>query len=211
MPRLTSTLSLFLPTIPSLFIQPTTSTYTNDNTSPSNLLSIAPPIHLSPTLPTSTHSAFYPYPTSSAQHQNTSYHHHNTQSYHPLPYSTYATYISLNPASGYPISLSSPSENGTYQAPVLSTPQKDTSTTALSTTSSASSYSNASSNNFVSASPSSGTTQDITTTAESASPTKDAEPAEPMFTGSALRLPELQVWKWNIIVSVGLGLMVMWI
>ncbi|KAF2679484.1 hypothetical protein K458DRAFT_422289 [Lentithecium fluviatile CBS 122367] len=188
-----------------------TATYISDYSPPS--VPAVSPLYLSPTFTTSTESVFYPYPTSSVQNISSSCH-HSTAPHHPPPGSTYISGIVHGTGSGYPLPSASGNGTGygdgngnsTYHAPALSTPQTSISTTVLSTTSPGSNISTSAS---TPASASSGTTQD-TTTSQSASPTQ-SEPAEPMFTGSALRLPELQVWKWNVGVSVGLGVMVMWI
>jgi len=216
MPRLTI-LPLFLASL--TLLHKTTATYIDDYSHPS--IPTVSPIYLTPTLTSTTQSAFYLYPTSSAQ--NCSCHHHTQpgQHEHPEPYQP-STYISVvhgtasqGHASGYPLAsgsgypLASGSGNATYHPPALSTGYS-ISTTAISRTSLAPSEGPTSNVETSISSSASGTTLDVTTTSQSPSPTQ-SEPAEPLFTGGALRLPELQVWKWNIIVSVGLGLMVMWI
>ena len=191
-PALLASLTLF---------QPTSATYGGDYGYPA--IPTVSPIYLTASLSSTTETAFYPYPTSSAAHNCSCQHHTELDSH--SHYEAPATYISV--VYGTPSGYRSVSESGnaTYQGPVLST---GVSTTAVETSSSAAVEGSVSSSSEPSTA--SGTTQDTTTTSQSPSPTQ-SEPAEPQFTGKALRLPELQVWKWNIIVSVGLGLMVMWI
>jgi hypothetical protein len=178
-----STLTLAL-----AILHSTTATYIDDYTYPS--IPSVPPLYLTPTLLSKTaHSPFYPYPTSSPQNCS----------------STYLSVVHGTASQGLP--TASGTANTTYHVPAPST-NLSISTTSSSTAVSSSSRPNVSTSEAIPGGSTLGTT--TTTTSQNASPTQ-SEPAEPIFTGSALSLPELQVWKWNLVVGVGLGVMVMWI
>ncbi|KAF2241690.1 hypothetical protein BU26DRAFT_555891 [Trematosphaeria pertusa] len=175
-----------------------------------------PPAYLTPILVTSastTANPFYPYPTSPSQNCSDGVP-ISTPNVYPTPPTPYSWTYNLPGTASQPSVYTAPSgaTNGTYHPPTL-TPESRTPKTEVHTTS-LSLYTTIASSSEETAAVSSGAstpaTGETTTTAQGATPTQ-SEPSEPLFTGSALRVPDMSVWKWNVVVSLSLGLMVMWI